>query len=160
MILISNELNFSPGSGLLQRSEIVAMMNTLYRFSESLHAVDKFREMWRQLEPRESTKIAEKVEESTAAKVRSCLNYTALTSSQRDAFQAHPSPAVHEELPPLSVFEDVQRRLKSLFRVCKDSTVDCISIFSALFWRAVKAVSALFKPSGKEHGPGGFRNEF
>ena len=131
-LILILKLNCSPGSNLLQRSEIVALMNTLYRFSESLHAVDKFRDMWRKLEPRESTKIAEKVEESTAAKAR-------------------PSPAVHEEPPLPSVFE----RLMSLFNVCKNSTVDCIR---ALFWRAANTLVMFFKPSGKENGPG-YKNE-
>lgn len=132
LVILILKFNYSPGSNLLQRSEIVALMNTLYRFSESLHAVDKFRDMWRKLEPRESTMIAEKVEESTAPKAR-------------------PSPAVHEELPPPSVFE----WLTSLFNVCKNSTVDCIRV---LFWRAVNTIGMFFKPSGKENGPG-YKNE-
>lgn len=39
---------FSPKANpnLLQRAEIVALINTLHRFSESLHAVDVFRAMW------------------------------------------------------------------------------------------------------------------
>lgn len=32
---------------LLQRSEVVALINTLHRFSESLEAVEDFREMWK-----------------------------------------------------------------------------------------------------------------
>ncbi|KAF6761277.1 hypothetical protein DFP72DRAFT_842863 [Ephemerocybe angulata] len=47
----------SPQSHLLQRSEIVAMMNTLYRFSESLKAVDDFRKMWKELDSSESSKM-------------------------------------------------------------------------------------------------------
>ncbi|KAG8682470.1 hypothetical protein FRC11_014831 [Ceratobasidium sp. 423] len=31
---------------LLQRAEVVALINTLHRFTESLHAVEKFRKMW------------------------------------------------------------------------------------------------------------------
>ena len=60
----------SPSSRLLQRSEIVAMMNTLYRFSESLHAIEQFRKMWKQLDKSESRTIVENVEKNTAPKVR------------------------------------------------------------------------------------------
>ena len=35
---------------MLQRSEIVAMINTLHRFSESLHATEEFRGMWTERE--------------------------------------------------------------------------------------------------------------
>ena len=38
----------SPHSNrnLLTRSEVVALINTLHRFAESLHAVNLFRGMW------------------------------------------------------------------------------------------------------------------
>lgn len=32
--------------GLLQRTEIVALFNTLNRFTESLHAIERFRELY------------------------------------------------------------------------------------------------------------------
>ncbi|KAJ2922727.1 hypothetical protein H1R20_g14365, partial [Candolleomyces eurysporus] len=130
-----DEKALSPQSNLLQRSEVVAMMNTLFRLSESLKAVDNFRRMWRELDQSESNVIAKHAEESTAAKT-------------------HPSPAAHDDLPPTNVFEQLRHRLKSIFKVCKNSTVDCIGIFAKLFWRTVNAVSVIFKPSGKEHGPG------
>ena len=46
------------------------MMNTLFRLSESLKAVDDFRRMWRKLDESESEVIAKHAEETTAAKVR------------------------------------------------------------------------------------------
>ena len=41
-------IGFSPHSNrnLLTRSEVVALINTLHRFAESLHAVNLFRGMW------------------------------------------------------------------------------------------------------------------
>jgi len=41
-------IGFSPYSNrnLLTRSEVVALINTLHRFAESLHAVNLFRGMW------------------------------------------------------------------------------------------------------------------
>lgn len=48
-------------------------MNTLFRFSESLAAVDKFREMWRELDAADTEKIVTEVEKATAPHVRSRL---------------------------------------------------------------------------------------
>lgn len=56
-------------SDLLQRSEVVALMNTLFRFSESLHAVEEFRRMWRALDQAEANKIVLKAEKATAEHV-------------------------------------------------------------------------------------------
>ena len=42
---------------LLQRSEVVALINTLFRFSESLSAVEHFRQMWRALDEPSSQRI-------------------------------------------------------------------------------------------------------
>lgn len=36
----------SANPNLLQRSEVVALLNTLHRFSESLAAVNDFRKLW------------------------------------------------------------------------------------------------------------------
>lgn len=47
---------------LLQRAEVVALINTAHRFSESLHAVDEFRRLWAVAENREV--ILSKVEEN------------------------------------------------------------------------------------------------
>src|SRR6266511_801628 len=66
-------LRSSPSSNinLLQRSELVALMNTLYRFSESLIFVDDFRRMWRKLDERTTREIATEIEDTTAAHVSS-----------------------------------------------------------------------------------------
>ncbi|KAF8904497.1 hypothetical protein CPB84DRAFT_1845438 [Gymnopilus junonius] len=45
-------------SDLLHRSEVVALMNTLFRFSESLQAVEDFRTMWRDRSNAEATVTA------------------------------------------------------------------------------------------------------
>lgn len=47
---------------LLQRAEVVALINTAHRFSESLYAVDEFRRLWAVAENREV--ILSKVEEN------------------------------------------------------------------------------------------------
>ncbi|KAF9010509.1 endoplasmic oxidoreductin-1 [Cyathus striatus] len=61
-------------SGLLQRSEVVAMMNTLFRFSESLVAVDDFRKLWKKTSAQESEKLineAEQVAQPQASRTES-----------------------------------------------------------------------------------------
>lgn len=57
-------------SNLLQRSEVVALINTLHRFSESLEAVEQFRRMWSEISTEDSEQLiveAEKVEADKAA---------------------------------------------------------------------------------------------
>ncbi|KAF9454025.1 endoplasmic oxidoreductin-1 [Macrolepiota fuliginosa MF-IS2] len=50
-------LNPQTNPDLLHRSEVVALFNTLFRFSESLKAVDDFRRDWHRLDTEESQKI-------------------------------------------------------------------------------------------------------
>jgi hypothetical protein len=59
LVSIFAHLDPSPrlNSNLLQRSEVVALINTLHRFSESLHAVDIFRRLWRESNAEESAKL-------------------------------------------------------------------------------------------------------
>lgn len=48
---------------------MVALFNTLFRFSESLKAVDDFRRDWQALDMDESQKIITETEKSTSARV-------------------------------------------------------------------------------------------
>ncbi|KAJ3513317.1 hypothetical protein NLJ89_g3017 [Agrocybe chaxingu] len=59
-------LDPQSNTNLLQRSEVVALMNTLFRFSESLQAVDTFRKMWRELDEAETRQIVSETEKMTA----------------------------------------------------------------------------------------------
>ncbi|EAU91768.2 endoplasmic oxidoreductin-1 [Coprinopsis cinerea okayama7 len=65
-----DETALSPQSHVLQRTEIVALMNTLFRFSESLKAVDDFRKMWKELDADETQSLASKAESTATALVR------------------------------------------------------------------------------------------
>ena len=144
-----DETALQPHSQLLQRTEIVAMMNTLYRFSESLKAVDDFRKMWRDLDTNESHSLAAKAEAAATAVVRvlfCCSARNALTLVSQPVPQA--SPHVGKTLP--TSFVD---QVKSWLTVCRVSTVDCINIFVRQFWQVVRALSAIFRPSGKDKGP-------
>ncbi|KZV73287.1 endoplasmic oxidoreductin [Peniophora sp. CONT] len=44
-------------ANLLSRTEVVALLNTLHRFSESLHATELFRKMWRETSESESASL-------------------------------------------------------------------------------------------------------
>ncbi|KEP49843.1 endoplasmic oxidoreductin 1 [Rhizoctonia solani 123E] len=50
---------------LLQRAEVVALINTLHRFTESLHAVEKFRKMWEVENGRPAVPVPSYAEEKT-----------------------------------------------------------------------------------------------
>ena len=59
-------------ANLLQRSEVVALINTLHRFSESLHAVDVFRRLWRESSAEESAKLVQDAERAVNTPVSCC----------------------------------------------------------------------------------------
>ena len=67
----------SPKSNanLLQRSELVALLNTLHRLVESLHMVQDFRKMWAETGVEEEKRLVEAAEAAAAKvpKVRSDL---------------------------------------------------------------------------------------
>jgi len=59
--LICYFANDSPkkNPNLLQRSEIVALVNTMHRLSESLYAVETFRKMYADTQKDEQARLAE-----------------------------------------------------------------------------------------------------
>jgi hypothetical protein len=67
-------MNPSPrlNANLLQRSEVVALINTLHRFSESLQAVDVFRRLWRESSVEESAKLVQEAERAVNTPVSYC----------------------------------------------------------------------------------------
>ncbi|TFK44401.1 hypothetical protein BDQ12DRAFT_620467 [Crucibulum laeve] len=127
-------LDPSSNSGLLHRSEVVALMNTLFRFSESLKAVDDFRQLWKETDANASENLITKAEKAAV----------------------HPpkaSPRVDQEQP--DIFESAWLRFASLFKVCKRSTVDCMGVLMRAVWRGIDALGSLLRPSGKDRGPSG-----
>lgn len=60
---------------MLHRSEVVALINTLHRFSESLEAVNDFRTMWAETSDKDSVKLIQEAEAvaSIHARVRPYL---------------------------------------------------------------------------------------
>jgi ERO1-like protein beta len=67
IVVYSPQLN----ANLLQRSEVVALINTLHRFSESLHAVEVFRRLWRESNAEELEKLIREAENAVNTPVRS-----------------------------------------------------------------------------------------
>ncbi|KAF8070640.1 hypothetical protein FPV67DRAFT_1488144 [Lyophyllum atratum] len=122
-------------ANLLQRSEVVALMNTLHRFVESLVAVNKFRSMWSAMSSTDSEDLITKTEQQSVAG------------------KPQPSPQVGHE-PLTNAFEEAQLRLTSLLRVCKNGTLCCLEYLLDCVHCGINAVLSVFKPSGKEDGPG------
>jgi len=123
-----DEKNLDPrlNANLLQRSEVVALINTLHRFSESLHAVEVFRGLWRESNAEESEMLIREAEKSVNTPL---------------------SRASQTEGPPTSNFvEALYRQVRLWVRTCKEGTIECVS--------AVKeALQRLFRTSGKDQGP-------
>ncbi|KAF7321751.1 Endoplasmic oxidoreductin-1 [Mycena kentingensis (nom. inval.)] len=126
-------LDPTTNHNLLQRSEVVALINTLHRFSESLHAVDNFRKMWQATSTEEGAQL--------------------IVEAERAAMETRlpqPSPRAGREHDPKELL------LARWLRVCKESTVNCVGMFVAIWRQALNTIASVFTPSGKEHGPSGF----
>lgn len=112
---------------LLSRTEVVALLNTLHRFSESLHATELFRKMWRETSASESASL------------------------KRDAKNAlrppQPLPTTNETYPPPT---DIIGRVKQM---CKDGTRNCVGLLVGTLEAVTQTVRSLFQLSGKEDGP-------
>lgn len=74
---------------LLQRSEIVALMNTLHRISESLHAVETFRRLYAETQKAEMKRLLAE-EARIEEKVEVSLPCSLVQNNANDAF--YPSP--------------------------------------------------------------------
>ncbi|KAK7472679.1 endoplasmic oxidoreductin-1 [Stygiomarasmius scandens] len=118
-------------SNLLQRSEVVALFNTLHRFSESLEAFDMFRKMWSEISDSESEELIHEAERAAAG---------------------IPRPVAHRPNPD-NLFGEARIRLETFLQICKDSTMDCLAKVVKMCMRGLRIVSTVLKPSGKEYGP-------
>jgi len=127
-------LDPDTNSNLLQRSEVVALINTLHRFSESLNAANIFRGMWQDISHTESQE-------------------NIIREAESMPHQPRPSQGIGHGLKS-TVLEQIRMRFTSLFRVCKESTAECVGLLLRFWMRGLRAISSVFTPSGKEHGPG------
>ncbi|KAI9442160.1 endoplasmic oxidoreductin [Lactarius indigo] len=126
-----DEKNLDPrlNANLLQRSEVVALINTLHRFSESLHAVDVFRKLWRESNTEESEKLIREAEMA--------VNTPLSPPSQMTYADA---------LSNTNFVEALQQRARLWVRACKEGTIECARVVK-------EALQRLFSSSEKEQGP-------
>ncbi|KAI0075105.1 endoplasmic oxidoreductin [Panus rudis PR-1116 ss-1] len=116
-------------SNLLSRNEVVALLNTLHRLTESLHYVNEFRRMWAETDTQEEARLIQKAEKPPSH-----------------------SPAASprgKDSAPRGLIEDIQRWLLA----CQRGTIDCVLDFVYRIWDGVKEVAGMFRVSGKERGP-------
>ncbi|KAL0577628.1 endoplasmic oxidoreductin-1 [Marasmius crinis-equi] len=125
-------LDPNSNHNLLQRSEVVALINTLHRLSESLEAVNQFRKMWSEIDSTETEHLIQEAEKAV--------------TGQRTTVSEVPRPT---DLPGI-----VRMRVTSVIQMCKESTSDCLRMLLTMWRRGVRTLAAVFRPSGKEHGPG------
>jgi hypothetical protein len=126
-----DEKNLDPqlNANLLQRSEVVALINTLHRFSESLHAVEVFRRLWRESNTEELEKLIREAEKA----VNTPLSRPSQTTSAG-------------ALPTSNFVEALQQRARLWVRACRESAIECASVVK-------EALQHLFYTSRKEQGP-------
>ncbi|KAG1867389.1 hypothetical protein F4604DRAFT_931568 [Suillus subluteus] len=116
---------------LLQRSEVVALINTLHRFSESLQAVEIFRDMWKKTGESDASHLIEEAERAVLGNPRK--------SPPHESTQASTPTKLHTPHPPspspsyTTSLETIQRYLRQLIRRCKKHTLSCFSIFSRIW---------------------------
>ncbi|KAI0823713.1 endoplasmic oxidoreductin [Trametes gibbosa] len=125
-------LDPKTNNNLLQRSEVVALINTLHRLVESLHMVQDFRRMWADSGAEEEAQLAS---ESASA-------HRARANATRD---------------PQHFLADALDRIACWVRACRDGSLGCLrGLFDGIM-DMLEAASSLFKVSGKHGVP---RNEF
>ncbi|KAK7053481.1 endoplasmic oxidoreductin-1 [Paramarasmius palmivorus] len=120
-------------TNLLQRSEVVALVNTLHRLSESLDAVDRFRKLWSEISPSETKHLILEAERAVVG-------------------QARPSPSVVVG-DARTIGDTANLHLMSLLRACRENTKDCMKVLVEAWLRVIKTVTSVFRVSGKENGP-------
>ncbi|KAI1794119.1 endoplasmic oxidoreductin [Ganoderma leucocontextum] len=130
-------LDPKSNANLLQRSEVVALMNVLHRLVESLHMVQHFRRMWAESGVEEEARLI-KVAESEA----------------ESAPKAHHSPDANAPSPPQHFLVDLLDRVACWVRACRDGTVGCFRGLIDGVTAILNVAASVFKLSGKDQGPG------
>lgn len=145
-----------PYSNVLQRSELVALINTLYRFSESLDMVNRFRQQWAEISATETQALIKEASKAADAPVSSAGSQIHLfIVSQQSGFSP---PAGSDQLGKDKNF--IQATFDKAVHVCRKSTLDCLTILLRIWGRGRAAFSSVFTPSGKEFGPiGNYEHE-
>ncbi|KAL4080329.1 hypothetical protein V8B97DRAFT_1931723 [Scleroderma yunnanense] len=121
---------------LLQRSEVVALINTLHRFSESLHMVEQFREMWKHVGQGDSERLIHEAERAVEGYLRKSLPGSKHSSSRKQQVVLEaPSPdRVQSEPTHHSVTVEIQTCLLELIETSKEYALACFGLLSE-FWK-------------------------
>ena len=140
---------------LLQRAEVVALINTAHRLSESLYAVDEFRRLWAVAENREV--ILNKVEENI--RVSRITSLPSSVTNHRDQNPpliktSPPSPSQATAFPTApSTGAPLYDRLQHLANVCRYSTWMCFRTIIGFLQRVANASRTVLRGSGKDGIP-------
>ncbi|TBU56372.1 endoplasmic oxidoreductin [Dichomitus squalens] len=130
-------LDPKSNANLLQRSEVVALINTLHRLVESLHMVQDFRRMWAETGVEEEARLIQAVESQAAS-----------------APKAHRSPVANGPFSPQNFLIDLLDRIGCWVRACRDGTVGCLRGLIDGVTEILNVATSVFRISGKDQGPG------
>ncbi|KAL6310374.1 endoplasmic oxidoreductin [Sparassis latifolia] len=127
-------LDPQTNTNLLQRSEVVALINTLHRFAESLASVHDFRQMWAETHHETQPEV--------------------ITAS-RGAAKPHRSPAAGADaLQDAQYFlEELLGRVACWVRACKKGTVGCVQGLLDGARSVLETLESMFQVSGKDQVP-------
>ncbi|KAI6157561.1 hypothetical protein BKA82DRAFT_4058590 [Pisolithus tinctorius] len=114
---------------LLQRSEVVALVNTLHRFSESLHLVEQFRDMWKNVGQRDSERLIHEAEEAVEG-------YPRKTPSVKPPVSSGPELERPQDITDANDgwVARLQARSFQFVQGCKQHGLDCVGQLSG-FWQ-------------------------
>jgi len=110
-------LNPAVNPTLLQRSEVVTLVNTLHQLSESLQAVNEFREMWASME-----NLTTDSQESTN---RLPTQEAQRLPSEKSGYR--PQPSSRAEKPPRTGIS-ISSAMAAILKTCRRKTVSCVEI--------------------------------
>jgi len=127
-------------ANLLQRSEVVALINTLHRFSESLMYVNDFRRMWADRDWREENALIHGTQVDADA-------------AEGTVPKPHRSPLAGSRNVDEDFLETILARIACWVRACKDGTVGCLQGLVDAVLGLLNAFKSVFTLSGKEQGP-------
>jgi len=129
---------------------VVALFNTLHRFSESLQAVDTFREMWQDVKARDVVGNGTDEQEKLFSEVQKAVQGTPrMQPTPAPIISPAPSqvPEAQSQTPAsfvdMPIFQQLNTRGQVLFGMCKQHAIACWSILTEIWTDLVDTVSPL-----------------
>jgi len=119
-------LNPSMNPNLLQRSEVVTLINTLHQFSESLLAVNEFRKMWAAVE---HAPHGQDVTEQGS------------TPAMSSDFQNPPRLSARDDRVQLTASSWLQGAVQT----CRRCTSSCLDVGARATHRVMRTIAALLR---------------